>query len=344
MNHRLFHPAFRRRSGFSLIELLVAMSIIALLAGLSFPVLRSVLQNTAVNTAEGQVNNAISAARVYATRYKPFVTARNVGGSVRTAQDHGDGYSGALVVFTNDNTLRIFENDENAYDPSQSTEWLELMVPPRNGYTPVPEIEDLRFTGRVVALGLVRTGPGPFDVQLVPPPFAIRFDRNGTLSQGLNDSVPGSLLSPRTAVDWDRVVYVSPTGEIETVGSGDNEIVTTRYDIRDDRDQNKFDAGEHGLEGTSRMPDGRVQLPFGILETVSGVVLVQPDEVPGEVNIPASFTSYSGPNPSPTNFSRDRIDVYDEDESTAILSWAQSNGTYARIMLFNRYTGQDLTR
>lgn len=325
------------RSAFSLIELLAVISIIALLAGLSFPTMRNLLQNTAVNTAEGQVNNAISAARVYATRYKPFVTARPVGGTLRTSQDHGDGYSGALVLFCNDNTLRIYENDENAYDPSEPVKWLELMVPPRNGYAPVPEIEDLRFTGRVVALGLVRTGPGPYDVQLIPPPFALLFNRDGTLGQGQDDN---NVLTAGVNDQWDRFIYVSPTGDTLSLGTGKNRIEATEYDINEDRGSlSNYNSARFGLEGTARMDDGRVELPFGAIETVVGVVLVEPDEVPNEFEHPGTNNKIT------LNFNRDRIEsIYNEDQSAALLAWALENGTYARIMLFNRYTGQDLTR
>ncbi|MEO1235295.1 MAG: hypothetical protein AAFX76_00760 [Planctomycetota bacterium] len=321
---------------FTLIELLVVISMIAVLVGLSFPVLRVTLQSSAVNTAEGQVNNALSGARVYATRYKPFVTARPVGGALRTSSDHGDGFSGAVVVFAPDNTLRIMENDENAWDPNPPggvpTGWLELMIPGRNGYTPVPDLEDLRMTGRVLALGIVRVGSGNYDVRLVPPPFALRFDRQGTLAEGQDDG--GAL----TAQAWDRFVYVSPDGNGRSIGSGTNAIETTDYDIDDDRPAGTLNAGAFGLDGNQRMPDGRVELPFGAIETVAGVLIVDPEEVPPRFRHPGTGTQTT------LGFDRDNLAIYDVNPSAALLHWAAENPTFGRILLFNRYTGQDLTR
>ncbi len=332
-----FHKK-RHVSGFSLIELLVVISLIALLTGISFPVLRILLSSTAINTAEGQVNNALTAARVFATQNKPFVNARPIGGALRTSNDNGDGFSGAIVLFANDNTLRVCENDENARDPGATVPWLEFMSPRRNGYTPVPDLEDSRLSGRVQALGIVRTGSGAFDVRLVPPPFAIRVDRNGVLGEGEEHA------SSSMDVPWDRVVDVSATGDVGTFGSGPGAIEFTLYDIDVDRNDvgSGFDPFEFGIEGTERMPDGRVQLPFGVVETVSGVLIVEPDEVPLEFLHPNP--SFGGTNPVSLSFNRDTIEIYSEAESAAILNWAAENPIFGRIMLFNRYTGQDLTR
>ena len=332
----------RPAAGFSLIELLVVISMIGILVAVSFPFLSTTLQNNAVNAAQGQVSNALSAARVYATRNEPFVAARKVGNTLRTADGNGDGYSGTIALFAPDNTIRIFKNDQNAYDAAltSSAGWLELQVPPLNGYTPIPDLEDVSYPSRVQMLGIVRTGDGAYDVQLVPPPFAIRFAADGTIGQGTNDfNLDG-------VNDWDRVVYISPTGDVASVGSGSTAIQTTVYDVSEDRGSvgSTLDLDRFGYRGTERMDDGRVALPIGSVETVSGVLVLEPERVPSEVTIPASFTTYTGVNPATTGYSRDRFNVYSEDESTALLHWANENGTYARILLFNRYTGQDLTR
>ncbi|MEM9916078.1 MAG: prepilin-type N-terminal cleavage/methylation domain-containing protein [Planctomycetota bacterium] len=336
---RHFSAVFTTRRAFSIIELLVVISIIALLTAISFPFLKNSLQSTAVNAAAGQVSNALSAARVYATRDTPFISAKRVGSTLRTAQDNGDGYSGTIVLFAPDNSLRIMENDQNAYDPSNlgtSDGWLELQVPALNGYTPLAEFEDIRYPGRVQMLGIVRTGVGPYDVQLLPPPFAIRFNADGTIGQGVEDSGWGSGGDP----DWDRVVFVSPTGNVRTVGSGPNAIVTTDYDVREERSDlgNNIDLGDFGREGELLMPDGRVQLPFGSIETVSGVLVIEPERVPGEFENPATNADQN------LNFERDRVSAYSQAESAALMNWAADNPTYARILLFNPYTGQDLTR
>ena len=335
---RLLPPSNQApRKAFSLIELLVVISIIALLTGISFPVVRTLLRNTAVNTAESQVNNALTAARVFATRSNSFVSARSIGGTLRTSKDSGDGFSGAIVLFATDNTLRICENDENALDRTNSPNWLEFFNPGRNGYTPVPDLEDLRISGRVIPLGIVRTGSTPFDIQLVPPPFAMRVSNDGTIDQGQAKPMP--------VFTGERVVYISATGEVESVPLGNQEIQTTLYDIDNDRASlagMTYDATAFGLGGNELMPDGRTQQPFGVIETVSGVLLVDTSQFPSTFDHPDG----SGPVAAipPVGGDTGNAAIYDEDQSAAILNWAAENGTFARIMLFNRYTGQDLTR
>ena len=333
----------RRRIGFSLIELLVVISLLALLLTITFPFLNNTLQNTAVSNAQGQVSNALSAARVYATRSVPFVAARQINNTLRTADDNGDGYSGAIALFAPDNTIRILQNDQNAYDPSNlssSGGWLELSVPPLNGYAPIPDLEDVSYPSRVQMLGIVRVGDGPYEVRLVPPPFAIRFSNEGTIAQGQDDNDPRVLFTGSPA-DWDRLVYVSATGDTDTIGTGQRAIPVTEYDVRDFRPttaNTTFDIDRFGYRGSERMEDGRVQLPFGVVETVSGVLVLEPERVP------AQFDHPDGTNDVDLEFSRDRIDAYSVAQSGALLNWAAANSTYARVLLFNRYTGQDLTR
>ncbi len=128
----------------------------------------------------------------------------------------------------------------------------------------------------------MRTGPGDYDVQLVPPPFAIRFAGDGTIAQGTDDNV-GIHPSP-TPATWDRLVYVSPTGSTTTLGSGTKAFDVVNYDISRDRVGfgGTVDLDRYGYRGTERMADGRVQLPLGAIETVSGVLLLEPERVPRE--------------------------------------------------------------
>jgi len=323
--------------------MLVVLSLIALVSVISFPFLKTTLQSTAVNAAAGQVSNSLSAARVFATRNQSFVAARRIGSTLRTAQDNGDGYSGTIVLFAPDNSLRVMENYQAAWasgpaEMATSAGWLELQVPPMNGYVPVPDLEDIRFPGRVQMLGIVRTGDGPYDIQLVPPPFAIRFNADGTIGQGEDDTIRP--MSIRTTPDWDRVVYVSTDGQPPAPATVAEDIADVVIQVDEDRDAfgTTLDLGDYGRQGELRMPDGRVQLPFGTIETVSGVLVLEPERVPANFTHPGTAAS------QPLDYARDRLEIYSVDQSAALLNWASENTTYARILLYNRYTGQDLTR
>ena len=329
------------RRGFTLIELLAVIVISLLLLGISFPTLRALVRTNSIDMAVGQINSGVAAARVYATRDRPFLTARRVGASVRTSSANGDGYSGAICLFTPAGSLRVLQNDENAQDPRLGRNpWLETQAPPLNGYRSIPELDDIRLPGRVQCLGVVRTGPGAYDVQLVPPPFAIRFSDDGTLSLG--DRVPPSL-----GLDPDfRYAFVSPK---ETVvipaGTGNSNLLTDSldYELGNNRTTNpseSLDEEAFGRGGDQRTSTGRIHLPFGAIETVLGVLVVDPDLVPERFAHPDAGVS---PSVAATNHRRDRLAVYSEQESARILNWARDSSG-GRLMLFNRSTGQDLTR
>ncbi|BAM04184.1 pilus assembly FimT family protein [Phycisphaera mikurensis] len=336
---RLLPP--RRRTGFTLIELLTSIFLISLILGISFPFLRSTVRSSSIDMAVGQVNSGVAAARVYATRTRPFLTARRVGASVRTASANGDGFSGAICLFTPAGALRVLENDENARDNRLPTGdgWLEMQSPPLNGYRAVEGLDEIRLPGRAMCLGIVRTGGGPYEVQLVPPPFAIRFSAGGTLSMGQDLSG----FSPFSGDDDFRYVFVSADETVaRPTGTGSSALLAPalQYDVDEDRTRlagGLIDLDDFGRGGTERSDSGRISLPFSVIETVSGVLILDPDQVPESFAHPGTGTA------TDTDFEIDRVSAYDPDESAAILHWA-TDSSVGRVLLFNRTTGQDLTR
>ena len=159
----------RRPGGFSLIELLVVLSIASLLVAISFPFLRQMVRSSSETMAADSISNAVSAARAFSTRYKPFTDTLNNG---KSSEDDGDGYSGAAVIVTPAGELRIVENFELATD--QFGNRMELPSGTnfiRNGYAHIEDVDALRMPGRAVALGIRRTGAPELD--LLPAPFAI---------------------------------------------------------------------------------------------------------------------------------------------------------------------------
>lgn len=329
-----FHPQSRRQA-FTLIELLTVIFIITLVLGLTFPTISSTIRASSIDMAVGQINSGVSGARVFATRDRPFVVARRVGASIRTASANGDGFSGAICLFTPTGSLRVLENDENARDEglAQADGWLEMQSPPLNGYRPIEGVDEIRMPGRTMTLGIVRTGSGPYDVQLVPPPFAIRFSSGGTLSLG-QEPPEGSNL---------RFVFVSPREEVDTAAgttAASFSQSSLLYDVSSNRTLfgGPLDLERFGRGGLERTGTGQIALPFSAVETVSGVVVVDPDQVPRRFAHPDGTTGDID-----VLFSEDRSSLYTPNQSAALLSWANSESG-GRILFFNPTTGQDLTR
>ena len=132
-------------AGFTLIELLVVISIIAIAVGITFPYIRGMVKTSNVQMTAENVSVAVSAARAYASRNKFFL--KDLDGSIpgtQSAEDLSDGYSGAAVVFTPANELRVVENVEDIFDTAGDA--LEVPSfgsgkPHRNGYQDIEELD-----------------------------------------------------------------------------------------------------------------------------------------------------------------------------------------------------------
>ncbi|MEM9881362.1 MAG: prepilin-type N-terminal cleavage/methylation domain-containing protein [Planctomycetota bacterium] len=313
----------RRHAAFSLIELLVVISIVALLVTTSFPFLRQMVRSSSETMAADGVSNAVSAARALATRYKPFTDTINNG---KSAEDDGDGYSGAAVIVTPANELRIVENYEQATDQSGN----RMELPPatdfiRNGYVHIEGIDDLRVSGRAALLGIRRTGAN--EIELLPPPFAISFNRRGGLvvrDTGISGLGGGNKRS-------DGFVYYD--------GDGNGRFNTNR-DRGNAAGVNLTDFARGTAPRITRAGDmeGRREVPFEVLEPVVGVVIFSPNDLPGDV---------LADNVSDLPYDPDQTAAYVIDTSNTVdknlLKWASEPGRGV-VMFFNRSTGADMNR
>lgn len=311
----------RRPGGFSLIELLVVISIASLLVAISFPFLRQMVRSSSETMAADSISNAVAAARAFSTRYKPFTDTLNNG---KSSEDDGDGYSGAAVIVTPAGELRIVENFELATD--QFNNRMELPSGTafiRNGYTHIEGVDDLRIPGRAVALGIRRTGGS--ELELLPPPFAISFNRRGGMV--VRSNVPGAGGFKRS----DGYVYYDANGDgtfdySETRGSA------AGVDLTD------FARGEAPRITTGGLMEGRRELPFEQLEPVIGVVIFVPSNLPD--NVVADNVANEPYDPDRTEPYRiDTTNLTDKN----LLEWASEPGSGV-VMFFNRNTGADMNR
>jgi prepilin-type N-terminal cleavage/methylation domain-containing protein len=338
--------------GFTLIELLVVISIISLLVGLSFPYIRGMVRTSQEQMAANSISNAISAARAYATRYKPFIdTFRG-----KNAEFNGDGYTGAALIVTPANELRISENDELAELNGNRLELPPLGTAIYNGYRPVQDLDDLLLPRGVSILGIVRTGTD--EMQLLPPPFAVAFSRRGDLmTQWQDPADPANLNASKRA---DGFVYYD--------GDGDG-----NWDIRRDRDaflgDNETlenyrrgaaelvqitDFNSRTLQITeNREPEergfmlGRRKLPFEKLEAVIGIAVFQTERVPARFLITsddvADVNSTAPADAGRFHPQRAAPIVIDTNDDDNFLAWLSSTGG-GEVLMFNRRTGADLRR
>ncbi|MEM9296110.1 MAG: prepilin-type N-terminal cleavage/methylation domain-containing protein, partial [Planctomycetota bacterium] len=282
------------RRAFTLIELLVVVAIIAITAAISFGFIGSLASSSRVTTTVNRINGALSVARSYATAAREAESYNGTSG-VLSVRDDGDGYSGAAVLITPSNEIRLIQNVVFAADGANPPVPLELYGPGLvyNGYDfigspdplalPVPgdtaskrrqpEVDDARFPDGVAVFGITMGEPGSADARdfvLLPPPFAIRFDTLGRI--GL---VEDYTLSPTTTTfandkaQQKRFLYYD----------GDRDGV---YDVNLDRSntggyhEGGDTIGDYGRDPAERFigdEDGRIMLPFDRIEPVIGVLV-----------------------------------------------------------------------
>ncbi len=348
-----------RRHGFTLIELLVVVSIIGFLVALSFPFIRGMLRSSQEQMAANSISNGIQAARAYATRYKPFTDSFQG----RTAEDDGDGYSGAALIVTPANELRVVENDERAEYNGRRLELPGFGAVIYNGYRPIEGLDDLLLPRGVSVLGMVRTDTD--EITLLPPPFAVAFSRRGELMTQANDpnassaNAEANLGALRRADgfvyfdgdgdgNWEtnhsrRWYYTTQNGTLDDYRRGVAEQITI-----DDFAGGTAAAEADDDEGRGFM-EGRLKMPFEKIEPVIGIVVFQTDRVPVKYSIEADDDDTAAINSNGTSakgkFHPGRVApiVIDTTDDDNLLRWVAQVGG-GEVLFFNRRTGADLRR
>ncbi|MBX2850639.1 MAG: prepilin-type N-terminal cleavage/methylation domain-containing protein [Phycisphaeraceae bacterium] len=228
--------------GFSLIELLVTISIIALLIGITFPSISALIGSNRIESGMNTVGMSADVARQWVTAE----TWANDGNPNPT----GEIYNGTAALYCPTGEVRIVKNIRSARDGSN---YLEEMTPTLNGYADLGHVEYISIPSGVGIVGIERHGTGN-NVRFIAPPFAIAFSEAGQLSYGTG-------------------------GHIYYDSDGDNSYNTTSSGRTAGYDPSEWD-GETGSTNEDFISSTNLKraLPFERIECVPGVVIFDMNE------------------------------------------------------------------
>jgi prepilin-type N-terminal cleavage/methylation domain-containing protein len=303
-------------NGFSLIELLVVVSIISLLVGLSFPVISAMSKDTGRSNAVNTVAISASVARSFSERQAAYdFSHKDWPGTPGTTWDSETGtYSGVAAIFTPSGEIRLAENDATALSnvviggrnvPMERLfEEVTPAAPPDtfNGYKDIAGIDYIYLPRRAGVAGIHRDGGSN---SFLAPPFAMRFDQFGKLqsSAASTSSAPHERNFVYYNADYDTVEHSRVTYNVYSIIGGARPAT---YDPSKWREVSPGGAEIH--------PDtNKLTLPFERLEAVIGVVVFDR----GEFDDWGGWANWSNP-----DLTQD--------------AWLEANGT---PLFFSRYSG-----
>ena len=304
----LLAPRSSPRSAFSLVELLVVISIIVALAAISFPVVGALRSGSQFSSAENAIVASVNVVRAY--------TQRNRSAAFQDIDDPGDNGddSGVAVVFTPGGELRLVENDPDAEDGT--SQLIEPAAPnaagqsEKNAYNDIADRDYVKLPSRIGVAGVKRRNSStwPDGIEFLPAPFAVRFDKNGTLINRL-DSTGGTSIF---AIDGHVYYDGDADGTYETSSSLPSDYNPAAWDYRSPDSDAELESGSASTTGRSP----RWTLPADKLKSVVVVVLYDVGE----------FTAAGG------------WDGWQNDAAAQqrISEWLQENG---RFIFFSRTTG-----
>lgn len=184
----------RRTRAFTILELLIAVSVIMILILITAPFLSAMQEGIAMSSAENSIKVAVTSARAYATRPIEFQRTNWSDYGYSTSYDGRKGnYDGTVVIFVWDSEaarveIRILQNDETVEDASNGIPFELQTSPIRNAYTEIEGRDPIYLPGQVGVAGIRRGG----DAEMWSQNFAVRYDNDGSLiSRGTGSNEHG---------------------------------------------------------------------------------------------------------------------------------------------------------
>jgi prepilin-type N-terminal cleavage/methylation domain-containing protein len=309
------------RAGFSLVELLVVISIISIVLALSFPMIGAMKRDISSSSGINTVAIAVASARRYATDPEYAFVNTDINPDPASGSSEPGLYSGVVAIFTPAGEIRLAKNNENARYNHPSVDYWYLE---RHG----PFIADMQGTGQPVrelngfkdigidyiqlgsdvgVVGITRNRKVNANAAplLLPPPFAIWFDQNGyMITTGQNNS----------GIDNDyQIVYYD--------GNYDGNYNCTWGRPNKEYDPGKFNPNSQRYDNINwNQSASKYMLPFERLEAVIGVYIYSLEAFDSAVD-DNLLTAWADADP------QDNRDYW---------RWMQENG---QMLLFSRQTG-----
>lgn len=258
------HPThFRDPRGFSLIELLVVISLISIMVGLSFPTLSALREGNKIAAATNTVSVAVDAARFLAITSNDFTLTGLPGG-------YPGSYDGSAIIFTPSGECRLVVNDQAAqngagrfYELYDQDPTYPSFPEKRNAFKDVPGRDYIIMPPGTDVAGMRRNGPVTATdpgIVFIAPPFAVMFDENGRqVSRGNSGSTLGA-------------VYYDANQNGRYTGSSR----PGTYDP-DDWDARQTAVDQVGAGTATDIDRRRYELPFEEIESVQAVAVYNRD-------------------------------------------------------------------
>jgi prepilin-type N-terminal cleavage/methylation domain-containing protein len=170
-----------RRSGFTLMELLVVITIMMALAAVSLPVLGAVMRDVRLGAAVSRLKAGLQQTRAILTDYT-FADRSNTSPAIPGAV-----YTGTALVLRWDDVRQDYEifyaiSNQSAVGTAGPTDWLASRTPVLRGYVPFTTLEPMTLGSGLRLAGLRRNDATATKLELVPSPsnsFAVCMDATG---------------------------------------------------------------------------------------------------------------------------------------------------------------------